>query len=658
MTKERFDEICEALKNRQSWETKQLNWYNARHTGVKRAGLPYPGAPNMHFPLADSMIEKLKAFYVQLVYAKDTIADFICKKAGQMADVTTAVSNWFDYQLKQRSNFEREVMIGIDQFLQNGHQLVKVRWDADCKRLAFDARDPMYVIVPKGTQELKDADWLIDVIPMSEAQYRANPNFTQDDDFIKSIKGNGENSEQTGVNTKEQTKEMREGIGYSKDENTIIIWECYNRDRINKKITIETMSPVLGWQGDRIREDFELPYNRGLFKSGERIPFMKFRTEIKDKGYYSERSIPEVVFQFEQWLNKTWNTQCTWMDYFAQPMFRQTQAGIATLHNWKSGPGKIAPYGMEPVDPPGTPSSLQEQMQFGRALAEYRVSIPDLGNSEHLTQYSRPEGKKTAREVSAVMDLSGMTNDVRSRVFRLDLGELLNLSWSILLQYAEADLSYVLQGEVMNLDQSALHEDYEIQPNGSPDSWNKAGQLQKAMARFQTFNQDPYIDQGELRKSVLELDDPSLIKRLYRDPGESAKEQAEQQAVECVLMLFGWPAQVNMADDDKAHLTTLVQFGEDKIQRQMMTPELATLVKGHGSAHIQQLHVKKDPQVHQIEAQLRPLAQILDQIAQAQPNVIQMQAQGAQNDVPVPPVQTATGSPQPATLPQTQPATI
>lgn len=644
MTSDRYDKILEAIEARGTWETKQLYWYAVRHTGYKRAGKPYPGAPDMHFPLADSLIERLKAFYVQLIYAQETLASFICKKAGQVAALTSAVGTWFDYKLKQQSNFEREVMIAIDQFLQNGHQIVKARWDSDNKQLAFDARDPLYVIVPKGTQELKDADWLIDVIPMSEEQYRANPNFKQDDDFIKSIKGRGDNSE-SGIATKLQAKELREGITYSKDENQIIVWECYIRDRINKRITIETISPLLGYSGDYIREPFEMPYNEGLFKSGERYPFMKFRTEIKDKGFFSERSIPEVVFQFEQMLNKTWNTQCTWMDFFSQPMFKQTQTGIASVHNFKTRPGGVTPYGLEAMEAKEPPRSLQEMMQFTRALTEYRLSVPDLSGGQHLSHYSQPDSKKTAREVSAVMDLSGMTNDVRARVFRLDFGELLNLAWSLLLQFAKDDLSYVLEGELSDLDQSALHEDYEIRPNGSPDSWNKAGQLQKAVARFSQFNQDPYIDQGELRKSVLELDDPSLIKRLFRDPGETSKEQAEQQAVECVLMIFGWPAETNMADDDKAHLMTLSQFAEDKIQRGQMTPELAKLVLDHGAKHLQQLHKKKDPMTRDVEAKSKPLAQILGQIAQAQ----------LANVVSMPPTEATASSAEPIQQTQTAP---
>lgn len=660
MTTDRYDQIVSALKSRSGWETKQLRSYNMRHNGVGRVGLPYQGAPNVHFPLADSIIEKLKAFFVQLLYAQETLASFISKKAGQLQDVTSAVASWLDYHLKQRSNFEREVMIAIDQTQQSGKVVVKTRWDSDCKALAFDAIDPLHVIVPRGTQELKNADWLVHVIHMSEDEYRANPKFNQDDDYIKSIKGKGSNQELSGEHTRNQYKEMREGIGYSDDDNTIVVWEYYRRDRIHNRIEVETISPILGAGEDvePIRDSFDLPYNRGQFAKGNRLPFMTFRTEIKDKGFYSERGIPEIVFQNEQILNKTWNTELTWMDYFAQPMFRQTQSGVTNPANYKTGPGKCAPYGLDVIQPPNLPTMLGEMKQFVRALAEYRVSMPDLGNAEHLTPYGQREGKKTAREVSAVMDLSGMSNDVRARVFRLDLGELLNLAWSILIQYADTELQYVLQDNVETLDQSAIHDEYEIQPNGSPDSWNKQGQLAKAVNRFQMFSQDPFIDQGELRKSVLELDDPRNVKRLYRDPGIHQADQMEEQAVEIGLFILGFPAPVKPSDDDKIHLTTLGQYVMRKLQtNEPITPEFARLALEHGGAHAQALEQKKDPMRKQIDAQAMPIIQVLQAIAQSdQTNVVQMQAQGAGPSAPSPSHIAGAAPPEPATLsPQPQP---
>jgi hypothetical protein len=251
------------------------------------------------------------------------------------------------------------------------------------------------------------------------------------------------------------------------------------------------------------------------------------------------------------------------------------------------------------------------------------------------------------------MDISGMSNDVRARVFRLDLGELLNLAWSILVQYADQELTYVLQDEVLSLDATAIHAEYEIQPNGSPDSWNKQGQFAKAVNRFQIFNQDPFIDQGELRKTVLELDDPRLVKRLFKDPGLQQQDQMEEQAVEIGLMLLGFPAPVHPADDDKIHLTCLGQFVMRKLQtNEPITPEFARLALEHGGAHAQALQQKKDPATKQIMAQAMPIIQVLQAIAQSdqQPpsNVLQMQANGGTTGTALPPSHIASAPQQPA----------
>jgi len=660
MTRDRFDQILSALKGRAAWETKQLNWYNVRHSGLDRGARPYPGAPNVHFKLPDALIERLKPFFIQLIYGMEVLASFISRRVGQDAGMTSAVASWFDYQLKQRSNFDREIMIAIDQMLQGAMQVVKVRWDVDAKQLAFDARDPLYIIVPRGTQEIKDADWLIDVIPMSVDQYKANPAFNQDEEFVKSIRGKGNTTgDQSGIAGKQQHQEMREGITHSDDEHTIVVWECYLRDRVNKCITVETIAPVLGADGAAIRQPFQLPYNKHLFKTGERFPFMKFRTEVKEKSYYSERGIPEITFQNEQILNKVWNTQLTWMDFFAQPMFRQAQSGgMPNLNNFRTVPGGVAPFGLEPLESMSAPMDLDKQMQFARALAEYRVSVPDLGNSQHLTPYGGSGGDKTAREVSAIVDLSGMSNDVRSRVFRLDLNELLNLSWSLLLQYATEELNYVLQDSVEALDASALHEDYEIQPNGSPDSWNRQGQLAKAVNRFRMFRDDPFINQGELRKSVLELDDPRLIKRLFVEPQEAQQGETENQHVELLLMENRFAAKVDQRDDDKTHLKVIEQWFPVRMQEEQTgeKPPLNAISAGLVFQHIQEhgeaLRRKKDPMLRQIDQAMKPISGALLQMSQAQANVIPIsQAQGAQQPQPptmsAPPVEPATLHQQP-----------
>jgi hypothetical protein len=203
---------------------------------------------------------------------------------------------------------------------------------------------------------------------------------------------------------------------------------------------------------------------------------------------------------------------------------------------------------------------------------------------------------------------------------RLDLGDLFRMCWSLYKQYDKDSLTYVLYDTVGQLPPDALAGDYEIMPNGSAESWNKPQQLQKAIARLQMFRGSPYWKQDELEKSVMELDDPRMIKRAYTDPGQELKKQMEVQAQEISIMLLGFPAAVQPSDDDKAHLQSMegfvqrdVQTGEGKV-----TPEVARLLLQHGADHDNALAQKGDKAINQVRQQAQPMIQYLSQVAQSQ----------------------------------------
>src|SRR5437762_10166971 len=103
------DEIQDALKARLDWASRQTTFYKLRHQGLRRVNKPYPNAADLHFPLVDSLITKLKPFYFQQLYATEQFASFVSLRS-QAPEVTTEVANWFDYRLKQKTNIEREIM--------------------------------------------------------------------------------------------------------------------------------------------------------------------------------------------------------------------------------------------------------------------------------------------------------------------------------------------------------------------------------------------------------------------------------------------------------------------------------------------------------------------------------------------------------------------
>jgi hypothetical protein len=621
---ELYEQILDAIKDRSDWETRQSALYQIRHQGLRRRNKPYPGAPDMHFPLVDASIDKHKPFLVQQIYATETAASFIAKEP-QYAEKQTDVAQWFDYKLKHESNFEREAISGFDGVSQNGGCPVKCFWKCDENGnngvLEFDSVDPLHVIVPKWTEELQTADLLTHVIPMSVAQYRRNKLFKQDEDFIKRIKGRGGDKTED-ASGKDQKKEVREGLTCGRNDEEIIVWEIYTRDPSDFcKVIVKTRSPICF--DEPIRADFRMSYNQGVFKDGW-FPFVKWRAEIKDKGYYSPRGLAETLAPFEQALSKSWNFSYEWMDFFARPMFEQTSDTPANTNNFKTVPGAVVPNGLKPFQPPAIPMDLREDMNFLRESAEYRVQTPDYG------VLAQTGGKRTAHEIAAIQTQQGSGIDLKARVIRLDLRDTYRMAWALLLQFGKDSPLYMANGTSQQIDPALICDCYVVTPAGSSDSWDSNAKRAKAWNRFEKLQRNPYVDQGELVKDVLSVDEAGITQRLYTDPGITAKKQDEDQAMECLLMQSGYGPEVLPADDDKAHLQNLAHFAQDKIARGQMTPELARLCMDHGMKHQQQLIQKKDPMAKQIAQQLAPLAQLLGQMAQAdQPqNILQMQAQG------------------------------
>ena len=183
------------------------------------------------------------------------------------------------------------------------------------------------------------------------------------------------------------------------------------------------------------------------------------------------------------------------------------------------------------------------------------------------------------------------------------------MSWDLLVQYAADDLNYWFVDDAGELDVDALREEYDIKPSGSADGVNRAFIYQRALNRFQMMAGDPFIDQGELRKSILEADDVALVKRLYRDPELKMADQAEDQANEITFLRLGFPAVVKPTDDHATHIRTIMGYMQMSAQtnRQLEAMEMQRLQE-HIQSHLQLLREQDSKAAKAIEAELQELS--------------------------------------------------
>ncbi len=207
-TKESHDAVLQDLSDRKQWEERQRIFYQMRHTGIPRRSKPFPGAADLHFPLADSVIGKFVPFYFAQVYASDLLASFVAKdQAG--AELARAAELLFDWQMNQRSNWFEEILATIDAMLVSGGGPLKVTWNAKRDRLHFDAVEPVFCVVPTTTMDLESAGRWTHILQLTEEQYKAQAAYNQDPEYIKRIKG-APQDERT------QEKYRREGLTHTK----------------------------------------------------------------------------------------------------------------------------------------------------------------------------------------------------------------------------------------------------------------------------------------------------------------------------------------------------------------------------------------------------------------------------------------------------------
>ena len=535
--------ILDDLAKRTAWEQRQTMWYEMRHSGLRRKNKPWPNASDLHWPLIDTNIEKLKPTLFQQIVGMDVVSSFIPMRQ-QLASFTTTAEQWFDFKIKEKTNLTLEALSWIDNCLVSGRAVMKCYWDVERKQVRFDAVNPMFIIVPGYTTDLQSADRIVHVMPMSEAAYISSGRYESGKETLKKIKSSAGDTD-AGSDEQRQTRQTREGLTHDPEGEKIIVWEVYERTGL--KWTVTTYSPV-DPEID-LREPMELPYDHN------KAPFVDYCYEVKDKGWYSPRGVCEILAPFEMSLCNTWNHKHDAMALFNKPMFR-AERDIPNSTNIRALPGQILPFGVAPIQMPQPPISFDQEMISVRQVAEQRIGNPDYG----MGQVINTSNRRTATEIESINSQTAQTGDLRARLFRIALAELYKQAWGLYLQYDKKDLQFRYLQDSQEIDPEALHDEYFLEPKGGVDQVSKQFLLQKAVQRKQIFAQSPWINQAELDKSILELDDPSLIKRVFKDPNEKMQDQAEDEMRGIPAMLVGSPLRVQQGQDYMTRINVIMQY--------------------------------------------------------------------------------------------------
>ena len=550
-------QIVEAVAQRSPWEIRQTRWYELRHHGLRRTNKPWPKAADLHWPLIDTAIEKLKPLFLQQALGMDVVASFVPMRQ-QLNAYTKVAEDWFNYKIRDKTNFTDEVLSWVDYTLMSGRGVMKCFWNPGDKRVGFEAVDPMYFVVPAYTVDLQDADWAVHVMPMSVGAYKRMAGqfgWKNDSKTIEKIRGNPQQDDNIpGAATEDDAKQLREGITYTSNTDGVIVWEVYKK-RDDGVWEVYLYSPAA--VDTDLRDPMELPYDHG------QLPFVDFPYEIKDKGWFSPRGVCEILAPFELSMTSMWNHKHDAMTLYNRPLFR-AERELPNSINLRFSPGQILPYGVAPVQMPQPPVSFDQELNQTRAVAENRIGSPDYAMGSAMGGGS---DRRTATEIQSINAQAMQSGDLRARLFRMALGKMYRQAWGLYVQYDSKSLRYRFAEDSLDADPVALHDQYELEPKGGMDMVSRQMMVQQAISRKQLFQNSPWVDQVELDKSIMELDDPSLIKRLIRDPGQKQQDELEDETKTIPTLLIGIPVPAKPGQNFAGRIGVLMQYLNGAIQQ-------------------------------------------------------------------------------------------
>jgi len=551
MSQELYSSGNRILLARLRWEQKQRVFYQSRHDGLPRLNKPFQSAADGHVSLIDNAIRKNKPFLVGQLTSGNRLCQFISLKQ-QLEAMSDAAADFYDFTTFNRSDFMDEMDCVFDTCFLRGRGVIKCTVDPlDEYRLCDEAIDPLFILIPQEADDFEDADEFIHVRQFTvDAYKRLDQRWDTSKETIAKIRG----QPIANLNMVIQQKRIQEGINYTNNTEQILVWEHWTKT--NGGWTIAYYSPLS--PDTQLRQTHGCPYK----VNGEpSIPFFSFPMELKDKGWYATRGLGELLLPDEQFATKVVNEWADFLTFVNRPLYTGDKE-LQNSANYRWRPGEYIPGNIRGVQQGTPPMSFQEMLMLSRGMAEEKAQSPDFGITNGQGQNNTGGKPRTATENDRIAALTQAGGNYQASIMRRRLAKVHRHRWGMMCQFKPKDFSYYATGEIKTLPEQAMHDQYLIEPDGSPDGWNPQLKFQKAMAGLQSFQGNPNVDMEVLTEAALNAYDGRVARRAFVPTGLQTANEAEAQAMEIQLLTAQppFPVKVQPNQDQVTRIQTILQW--------------------------------------------------------------------------------------------------
>jgi hypothetical protein len=637
------EKIKDALKDRRKYEQKLARAHHQRFCLDRPSvnNYPYPKASNFRYPLSDTLIDQKKPFLFKVIFSSENLAFF---KGLMEANIPFGLkcANFFDFIVKEKTDFEEIIQYALDAYLQDGEDWVKTTWDLELEIPVVKKVDNLFIITPSKTKDHHKGPWMAEVLQMSKREFKKRYGKIENIETLISEIEDSNADEDADEGDRDENEYEREGISCSKADKYFVVYEYHYQAGDSRRMrTISPDKPEFDFQ-----DDIEYHYE-WLIKS-KRYMYEHGKRELINENLHSSRGYPEVVREGESLMSGIVRSQHNALAIYGSPPLVAPNGLPANTQNINWSPTAIIPFEIKPLQLGNPPFSWQEELNNQRGIWERRAAAPDFGMGKANTQ----NDPRTAREVQAIANQQMLGVELEAGNWKRHLRAIYRQMWALIVQYKPKSLVYYMGDELAELPPEALNNDYLIMPSGSAEAVNKEFMGQKAITLFQMAQGNPYANQGEIFKNVLEWSYPGQVNRFFTNPQQRQEEQAKKTASDISAIISTGAAMVPDKNDDfYTAAKTGIQIMQSIDQRgQPMPPDVGPKIANYIAIAREELRKSNPQQYQQLTQELDMIDQqnqMKRQQGMMQQQQAAMQAQAQPPAQPAPQVVQAAPAPVP-----------
>jgi len=319
-------------------------------------------------------------------------------------------------------------------------------------------------------------------------------------------------------------------------------------------------------------------------------PFAKVEFEIVSDRFHSSRGVPQMLDSLQTEVTNNHNAKMNHMT-IATSLNLKAKKNSNVSTNWIPG----QPLWVTRMDDAEVMQIGSKDVSFDneeKTLVQWSDAYMGLVDNP-LTNGPTQE-PRTEKEIDKISDIQDDVAYGDVVVFQIGMNKIYNKAWNRWMQYGPETLQIQTpDGSMMTVEKEELRRRFRLTPTGNLGNSSVSKRAKEARARLQIYTGNPFINQHELVRQALVLDDERVAETLLLSPTDAAQGQTERQIMEIAMINMGYTVVPKLSDDDKAHVAVIDDFINDPNKMRNFNPDKLTDLLNHRQAHLLALNRKQ-----------------------------------------------------------------